>query len=157
MEEIIKIYGKFLLEAAVVVLLIVFLSANVTDGNGNTGIFRIIGAGVDTATPDYPSYGDYPVYEEEGRLPAPVIEYHGGNSIRVGSVRLSDHITASDHAGGALEIRVLSVTDKEGKTLPVAEDTTVEFKDAGIWSVRVRAVDAAGRRTECLVQVPVSY
>ena len=157
MEEIIKIYGKFLLEAAVVVLLVVFLFANVTDGEGNTGVFQIIGAGMDTATPDYPSYGDYPAYEEEGRLPAPVITYHGGNSIRVGSVRLSDHITASDHAGRALEIRVLSVTDKEGKTLPVAGNTTVNFINAGICGVRVRAVDDAGRCTECLVQVPVSY
>ena len=35
MEQVIRVYGRFLLEAVVFVMLLVLLSARMTDGQGN--------------------------------------------------------------------------------------------------------------------------
>ena len=44
MQEIIRVYGKFLISAIVVVLLMAILFGTITDENGNQGILKIVGA-----------------------------------------------------------------------------------------------------------------
>ncbi len=156
MQEIIRNYGHFMLEATVVILLFLFLLVNVTDEQGNRGVFEIAGARIETDTPDYTSYRDFSSYETESGRKGPEISYHGGNGLRVGTVKISDYVKASDEAGAEVPIQVIRVTDREGKLIPVQEDTSVQLVKAGIYTVQVSAVDGYNKKTESRILIPVN-
>ena len=59
MKQLFDIYGKFLLEAAIVVTLILLLFAGISDEKGNRGMLKMIGAKIPVNSVDYSSYTDY--------------------------------------------------------------------------------------------------
>lgn len=156
MKQIIDIYGRFLLDVAIVVLLVVLLFSQVQDENGNQGVIQIIGARIDTTDIDYAGYTDFDTYVLDSVKEAPVITYTGSNAIRVGTRRLSDYIKAADYAGSELLIHIISVTSSAGVELACSVDTDVEFAQAGIYTVRVKAVDGINKKTVSEIQIPVN-
>lgn len=155
MEQIIKNYGGFLLDAMVLAVLMTLLFTQVTDAEGNRGIFRIIGAGIETDGIDYAAYTDIDAYMTESSKSAPVISFDGRSIIRVGNIDLADHIKAMDCTGAELKIRVLAVTDCTGAELP-CNDTDTNFPRAGIYEVKVTAVDAWNKRTTSEIRIAVN-
>lgn len=156
MEQIIKNYGRFVLDAVVVALLMVLLFSQITDAEGNRGILNMIGAGIDTGSINYADYTDFNTYVAESSKPAPVITYNGSNSIHAGVARLSDYIKAADRTGAEIAVRVVTLTDQAGTELPCDADTEANFPEAGIYTVRVTAVDDINKRTTSDIRIPVN-
>lgn len=154
MEQIIKNYGGFLLDAMVLVVLMTLLFMQTTDAEGNRGILHIIGAGIETDGIDYAAYTDIDTYMTESSKPAPVISFDGNSIIHVGNINLADYIKAMDCTGAELQIRVLAVTDSTGAELPCSD--TINFSRAGIYSVTVTAVDAWNKRTTSEIRIVVN-
>lgn len=65
MKQVIETYGRFVLEAVVVSFLFILLFTQITDKDGNKGVLKIIGAGLETGGVDYGSYTDFDVYQAE--------------------------------------------------------------------------------------------
>lgn len=75
MEQIVRAYGKFFLEASVVMLLLGILLTGVTDDAGNRGIFHIAGAYLTAAEIEEQRPAEFGTFLEEGRKSPPVITY----------------------------------------------------------------------------------
>lgn len=155
MEQVIKNYGGFLLDALVLVVLMALLLTQVTDAEGNKGVFCIIGAGMETDEIDYAAYTDIDTYVTESSRQAPVISFDGNSVIHVGNTCLTDHIKAADHTGTELQIKVLAVMDYTGAEL-VCNNAVADFPRAGIYTVKVTAVDAWNRRTTSEIRLAVN-
>lgn len=158
MEQIIRAYGKFLLDAAVVSLLLGILLANITDAAGNRGIFHIAGAYLTAADMDARAPEDFAVFREEGKKGAPVISYQETGMLHTGRHVVSEYIKAIDHNGQELPIRLLEVCDAGGNALDACNMETTEtvFPQAGIYTVKVLAVDAGNRRSVSRIRLPVN-
>jgi hypothetical protein len=156
MEQIIKTYGGFLLEAVVAVLLLLLLLFQITDTDGNSGIFRIVGANIASKGTDYSSYQDFAVYAADSEKMSPVIYYTGDSHVCVGDDSWADFLCAEDYAGERLPVKILSVTDPLGIESPWKDGAKTELAQAGIYQIKVTAVDAANKRTTCVVKIPVN-
>lgn len=159
MEKIINEYGKFLLDAMVVALLIAFLFGNVTDDEGNRGVFHIIGAHLQTWDTDYEAYTDYNSYAVESDCIPPVISYDGTLTMRTGTSRVTDFIRAKAWDGTELAVNVVSVKnsggiDMLGKYNPDTQELQLDYP--GIYTIRVSAKDAWNREQKCDIRIPVS-
>lgn len=158
MEQVIKSYGKFLIEGIVLVVLLTLLFFGIRDDAGNQGVFRVVGARLPTNGIDYESYRDYDAYHTESGRTNPKIEF-GGGSIAAGTVKLSDHIYAADYAGRSLQIKVMEIIAPDGNDITGAlntDTTEISLDVPGIYSVKLRSIDGGGRRSVCTMEIPVS-
>lgn len=159
MKQIFDVYGRFLLEAAVVVTLIVLLFAGISDENGNRGVLRMIGAKLPVNSVDYNGYADYNVYEAESTKDAPVIRLQLGTMIKKGNCKLSDCIVAEDYAANTLPITIISVKapDDTDVTGDCNLDTTdIVFHNAGVYTVTVSAKDDVNHKRVKVIKIPVN-
>ncbi len=155
MEQIIKNYGRFLLDAVVFIALFGLFFSQITDGEGNRGIRSIIGARIETEAINSAECTAFGTYQSESARQAPVIVVYANNNIRAGDVCLTDYIEASDDTGTELAVKVLGVWDAFGAEL-ACSGNTVCFPDAGTYRVRVTAVDQSNRRTTSEIEIPVN-
>lgn len=160
MEQVLKTYGKFLLEGLAVVLLAALVFTGITDGDGNRGAFQIIGARIDTDSMDYNAYQDFDRYSAEGRKAAPEITESIFVLPEVGDmICLNDYISAVDHAGNGLAIRVKSITGPDGSDLTGSLDRNsllIQINQPGTYTVQVTAVDDGARRSTRMIKIPVN-
>lgn len=159
MELVIKAYGKFLLEAIIIALLFGMCFYGVTDGNGNRGVFRIIGAYIKEVQPPIDSV-DFERYQSESEKSAPTIAYAGMGTLHTGSYEINSILEAADYRGQVLPISVKSICDADGierigEYLPGALQIT--FSGSGIYSLRVAATDAWNRTSICEFHIPVNH
>ena len=156
MKIILEQYGKMLLDALVFGLLLVFILTEVEDAHGNKGAFRIIGAQLHEETNAYGDYIDFDVYETDSYKIAPVITYEGGAGISIGECQLTALIKAVGADGTEIPIKVYEVKDQNGRELLIDDDAKVYFDAAGIYIVKVKAVDSIKRETACTIKIPVN-
>jgi len=159
MEQIGRIYGKFILEGIAVVCLSGFLFNNFLDDAGNIGLLYAIGRYLPKVEEKYDSYTDFgEIYLEESHKSAPEIKYVAG-AVDTGVVQLSQIIKAVDYSGSELAIEILSIKnmdDVEMIEVCNLETTQIVFERAGIYRVEVRAVDDGNRVTKCQIKIPVN-
>lgn len=159
MEEIMKAYGGYVLEAFVAICLVSMLLYGVVDDNGNRGVFKIIGANIQIENTDYAEYKDFQEgYLEESKKEPPKIIYTD-ICLRVGSVKLSDHIKASDFNGNAIPIKIESIkSTDEIELLDTYNPATAEivFERPGIYTLIASAVDENNRTVRCTIRIPVN-
>ncbi len=160
MEQVIRAYGRFLLEAMVFALLLFLLFAGMTDRDGNRGVFQMIGAyyaGAD-GTEAETDRTEFARFVSESRVSAPVIAYRYPESLYPGSYELSALVGAVDAHGQELSVRVCCVTDPDGNES--AENTKglqrILFENSGIYILRVTADDACNRKSTREIRIPVN-
>ena len=159
MKQLFDIYGKFLLEAAIVVTLILLLFAGISDENGNRGMLKMIGAKIPVNSVDYSSYTDYDSYQTESTKEAPVIHLQLQTMIKKGSCKLSDCILAEDYAANPLSIKVISVKAPDDMDITGncnLETTEIVFEQPGVYTVTVSAKDDANRKRVKVIKIPVN-
>lgn len=157
MEQIIKSYGKILLDMLVLGCLLSVLFGGLTDDAGNEGILHIIGAHF-AAEEQEVERTDLQVYVTEGKIPPPRIFYAGESAILTGRRRLAEYIKATDAEGKNLQIQLLAVLDESGRQIENCnfETTGVEFQMPGIYTVQIAAVDERRKKNVCQIRLPVS-
>lgn len=158
MEQIIRTYGKFLLEAAVFAAVLLLLAAGITDGEGNRGIFRIVGAQIQEG--EYVSHrGDVDCYESESKKAVPAIRYTAGGALNTGSYATDSILQAVDYSGAGLAVHISSICDPGGTeqigSYP-QNVTQIHFARRGIYTVTASATDAWNRKSVCTIRIPVN-
>lgn len=157
MEQVLRVYGKVLLEAAIVALLLLLLAVGVTDDEGNRGILAMMGAYVGEETIfEGTDFEDF--YWESGKS-APVITYVYPVTLYTGNYALGSILKATDYNGGELPIRVRSILDPYGieRIGEYSLDTSqISFAERGIYILKVTATDAWNRTSDREVRIPVN-
>lgn len=156
MEQVIRAYGRFLLEAAVSALLLVLLFAGLKDEEGNQGVFRMIGAQLDEAREESGGL-DFAGFAGESRVGKPVIAYRYTGVLYTGSYPPEMLLGAVDAAGNEREVRVRSVTDPQGNEREPDAAGQLVFDTGGIYTLRVAAMDDENRVSTCEIRVPVNW
>ncbi|MBQ8278249.1 MAG: hypothetical protein IJZ23_00230 [Roseburia sp.] len=159
MEQVVRIYGKFVLESVAMICMVGFLFCKMTDEDGNTGMFKVVGAKLPMESEDYNAYTDFrQTYQEESNKAAPQITYVGG-TLSVGVSCLRDVIKAFDYSGRELEIAIMSIKGIDGSELIGdynTETSEINLTQAGVYVVTVSAGDDIHKVSQCTVRIPVN-
>lgn len=159
MEQIIRSYGKMLLESGVVILLIFLLFVSIQDEEGNKGIFKIVGAQLKTQSTDYNVYTDFTTYEMESEKEYPEITFVADRIIYCGMFSVSGYTKALDYAGNEIPVKVRSIINPSGNELIHtfnADTMEISFPMPGIYIMEVSATDREARKTVCTIRIPVN-
>lgn len=159
MKQVIVSYGMFLLDAVLIGLLFLLLFAGIKDDKGNRGIFSIIGAELETGETENKVYREFEVYQSEAGRAMPTIVYQNTGIVYTGIFVVSDQIRARDADGEELHVSLLAVSEPGtgGTFFPVLPGTKeVDFRNSGIYRLKVTAVDARRKRSTCIIAVPVN-
>lgn len=157
MEQVIRAYGRFLLEAAVVVLLVVLLFFGIMDERGNRGILSMMGEYVkeESVVGDM----DFREYQRESQRSAPMIAYVGTKTLYTGRYPLSAILKATDDEGAELPIEVSSICDPFGIERMgeyLSDVSYIQFASKGIYTLRVTVRDGRNRTSTCEIRIPVN-
>lgn len=158
MVQVIRQYGKALLEGMILVILLMLLLVGIRDDAGNQGVPHIVGARLPTGGINYESYSDFDACHTESGKQKPTVEYIGGN-LTAGVIKLSDHIHATDYAGRDLQIKIMEIRSPDGSDITGAyspDTAEISLDVPGIYSVKLRAIDDGGRKTVCTMNIVVN-
>ena len=137
MEQIIRQYGKFLFEAAVLAALAWLLFSGLMDAQGNRGVLAIAGAGL--AEEDAVlQREDIMCYERECEKSAPTISYVADGILYTGEYAVEEILYASDNTGSPVAVRIESVSER------------------GVYTLCASAVDASNRKAVYRFTIPVN-
>lgn len=156
MEQIVKTYGKTILEASALILLVVILFTQVKDDKGNRGILQIIGANIVSLDNNYREYTDFEVFETDATRAKPVITYEGSNDIHVGDIFCIDDIQAVSSFGTSLPVKVIRITNQDGVEIAFDENVPMVFDVEGIYTVTVSVVDEIKKETVNEIKILVN-
>lgn len=157
MEQIVKTYGKFLLEAAAFIIFWMSAFLGVRDLQGNIGFFRMLGACLVEERVEYGE--DFQTCVDESRRNAPVIFYRREGALDTGTYTVSELIGATDCEGRELVAQVQDMYNSQGiSDMQMLNPATEQicFEVPGIYMLRVRAVDCWNGTSNCWICVPVN-
>lgn len=159
MKQIMEHYGKFALDAMIVIVLMTVIFISLEDRKGNKGIYAVIGAQMDINSTNYHTYIDFKeTYKKESEKSAPRVSFKGDRLV-VGVHRLSQYIEAVDYAGNHLAIKVTSIKAPDGTEVlgTYNQDTTeINISQLGIYKVSLSAIDDCNKTTKVTIQIPVN-
>lgn len=158
MEQVVRAYGRFLLELLAAAAVFGLLFYGITDDNENRGVFSVIGGELGQIGKQEEFGEDFVTYQEESKKIPPNITYLKPEALAVGEHRLSDYVKATDNSAKELPIRLLSVRDENGTALKHCnlETAEVKFEKKGIYTIEVMAKDAESRRSICKIRLAVT-
>lgn len=159
MREVVEHYGRFILDGMVVIALIAIIFINLTDSEGNKGIFAITGAQLAISDQNYHTYTDFKgTYKIESEKTAPTI-YFECDRLEVGVHALSNYIKAVDYVGNNLAIKVISIKAPDG-TEVIGEynhlTTEINMVQSGVYTVTVSVLNDSNRTTNATIQIPMN-
>lgn len=156
MEQIIRQYGKFLFEAAVLAALAWLLFSGLMDAQGNRGVLAIAGAGL--AEEDVVlQREDIMCYERECEKSAPTISYVADGILYTGEYAVEEILYASDNTGSPVAVRIESVSSPRGSVQTyTAGIENITFGECGVYTLCASAVDASNRKAVYRFTIPVN-
>lgn len=158
MEQVIRTYGKFVLEAVVFALLLWLLLAGMVDEQGNQGIFHMLGAHVGEEIMIFRE--DVERYQQEGEQSAPIIARAHSQILQPGIYDVDAIVYATNSQGERISVTLESIRDPYGTVQMggnLSEVTQISFIEPGIYVLRVSAKDKGNRVSTCEFRVPVNY
>ena len=156
MEQVIRAYGMFILEAAVFTGVIWLLFMGIKDNADNQGFSSVTGSCQEEISAPYL---DFSRYRTESEKDAPAIQYVWKGMLYLGEYAPEELLSAQDYHGEALPLQLCSVSDAQGtdRTQEVCmESGGIRFESPGIYILKVKAMDAWNRITVCEIGVPVN-
>ena len=155
MEQIIKFYGKGLIEGIALAALIMMFMAGIGLEEGK---LAFIGENLEKENINYFQYNDFKgTYQMECNKTGPKI-FFVGNHLQSGTCIIPETIKEKDFAGTELQINVISIKDAGGIELinEYEQETGEIVLKSGIYTVEVCAVDENNKSAKCKIQIPVS-
>ena len=135
MHEVIKVYGKTILQAIILVGVMWLVFRGVTDENGNT------------ETP-----ADFETFYEESQKKPPHFETAITGYLKIGTYQMTDIIKAWDYAENELQIQLMKVISPDGTVL----ENKLDFQMPGVYEVSVMTEDHDNRVRYAVVNIPVN-
>lgn len=158
MEQISRVYGRFLLEAVVFGLLLILFFAGITDDKGNRGVFRVMGGYLQEETRIVPE-SDFFVYQTEGQKNAPIIKFVDNGMRYVGSYMVDSILQATDYTGQLIPMKVQSICDPNGMERIgeyEREVSQIQFTERGVYVLEVSTTDAWNRMSTYRICIPIN-
>lgn len=157
MEQIVKIYGRFLLEAAAFAGFWMLVLFGISDVQGHRGFFQMMG---NYFTQEQTAYGaDFQMCVEESRRATPVISYKKEAALSIGVYPVTELVGATDCEKKQLAVEVQDIYNTQGESdigILDADSMQLSFETPGIYRLKVRAVDCWNGMSICWICVPVS-
>ena len=135
MHEVIKVYGKTILQAIILVGVMWLVFRGVTDENGNKGIVEIVSGHMDRQT------------ENPADFETAITGY-----LKIGTYQMTDIIKAWDYAENELRIQLMKVISPDGTVL----ENKLDFQMPGVYEVSVMTEDHDNRVRYAVVNIPVN-
>lgn len=149
MHEVVKIYGKTILQAAVLVGMLWLVFKGIIDENGNKGIVEIISGQMEQQT-EKPV--DFETYCEESKKLPPYFTTVITGYLIPGIYQTTDVIKAWDYAGNELQVHLMKVVSPDGAIL----ENELDFQMPGVYQINVMAADHDNRVRYAKVSLPVN-
>lgn len=149
MHEVIKVYGKTILQAVVLAGLVWLIFKGVTDEGGNKGIVEIVSAQMDQQS-ENPA--DFETFCEESQKLPPYFETVVTGYLGIGTYQMTDIIKAWDYAGNELQVQLMKVVSPDGTIL----ENKLDFQMPGVYELNVMTEDHDNRVRYALVNIPVN-
>ena len=149
MHEVIKVYGKTILQAVILAGLVWLIFKGVTDESGNKGIVEIVSAQMDQQTENPADFETF--FEESQKLP-PHFETVVTGYLGIGTYQMADIIKAWDYAGNELQVQLMKVVSPDGTIL----ENKLDFQMPGVYELNVMTEDHDNRVRYALVNIPVN-
>lgn len=149
MHEVIKVYGKTILQAVILAGLVWLIFKGVTDEGGNKGIVEIVSAQMDQET-EKPA--DFEIFCEESQKLSPYFETVVTGYLGIGTYQMADIIKAWDYAGNELQVQLMKVVSPDGTIL----ENKLDFQMPGVYELNVMTEDHDNRVRYALVNIPVN-
>ena len=157
MEQVLKTYGIFLLEAVAFILFWVLAFRGIRDTQGNTGVFSMAGAQL---VEEQKAYGsDFACCVEESRRSAPALSYKKAQALHVGEYEISELVLAVDDSGRELPLQLQCVFNPQGvlESSSISEDCArICFREPGIYQLQIYVIDEWNNETTCRIAIPVN-
>ena len=157
MEQIIKTYGRFLLEAVCLGLLLGLWMTGIRDEQGNVGVFPMIGASM--AKNKLVSDSDFASCVEESGRELPQIFYKKAEPVQQGTYDMGELFGATDCEGKGLAVRIETIHNPKGiEALNLYQENTGQicFLESGVYTVELWTNDAWNQTRTCMIQIPVN-
>lgn len=149
MHEVIKVYGKTIFQAVVLMGLLWMILKGVMDENGNTGIVEIISDHVEQQT-ENPA--DFETFCAESQKLPPCFTAVVTDALKTGNYQMADVVKAWDYAGNELQVHLMKVVSPDGSIL----QNELNFQVPGVYELSVMAADRDHRVRYAAVKLPVN-
>lgn len=149
MHEVIKVYGKTILQAIILVGVMWLVFRGVTDENGNKGIVEIVSGHMDQ---QMENPADFETFYEESQKAPPHFETAITGYLKIGTYQMTDIIKAWDYAENELQIQLMKVISPDGTVL----ENKLDFQMPGVYEVSVMTEDHDNRVRYAVVNIPVN-
>lgn len=149
MHEVIKVYGKTILQAIILVGVMWLVFRGVTDENGNKGIVEIVSGHMDQ---QMENSADFETFYEESQKAPPHFETAITGYLKIGTYQMTDIIKAWDYAENELQIQLMKVISPDGTVL----ENKLDFQMPGVYEVSVMTEDHDNRVRYAVVNIPVN-
>ena len=149
MHEVIKVYGKTILQAIILVGVMRLVFRGVTDENGNKGIVEIVSGHMDQ---QMENPADFETFYEESQKAPPHFETAITGYLKIGTYQMTDIIKAWDYAENELQIQLMKVISPDGTVL----ENKLDFQMPGVYEVSVMTEDHDNRVRYAVVNIPVN-
>ena len=149
MHEVIKVYGKTILQAIILVGVMWLVFSGVTDENGNKGIVEIVSGHMDQ---QMENPADFETFYEESQKAPPHFETAITGYLKIGTYQMTDIIKAWDYAENELQIQLMKVISPDGTVL----ENKLDFQMPGVYEVSVMTEDHDNRVRYAVVNIPVN-
>lgn len=157
MEQIIRIYGRFLLTAVVFVSFWIFVLWGMRDEHGNIGFFQMMG---EYFADEQVAYGaDFTTCIEETQRQPPIIFYKKNSALLTGSYNVEELIGATDCEGRNLPIKVRKSFNAKGmQDMQIYDKDSgqIYFSTPGIYTLQISAMDSWNRVSVQKISIPVN-
>ena len=149
MHEVIKVYGKTILQAIILVGVMWLVFRGVTDENGNKGFVEIVSGHMDQ---QMENPADFETFYEESQKAPPHFETAITGYLKIGTYQMTDIIKAWDYAENELQIQLMKVISPDGTVL----ENKLDFQMPGVYEVSVMTEDHDNRVRYAVVNIPVN-
>lgn len=155
MKKIIKVLGGATL-CGICLSMMLILVFHTTDADENEGMLEIVGADFEGLWTDNSTAG-FDTYEEEAAKQFPEISYKTAAALGVGVYELDMVVTAHDHMGNPVRVKVSSMALPDGTEITGLDEVSqLTFQMPGIYVLKLKARDSWNRESVKEVEIPVN-
>lgn len=146
MKKIFVQYGNSILELLLIIGLTTFVFTNMTDTNGNKGLYNILSSYAEPQVINYETYQDKTAAVAFSEIEEPIITLNTNKQYKINTTyKLSDYIQATDANNLSVKIIVKNITyQDESDCMDIYSKETgdITFSKVGVYTLKIKTIDS---------------